>query len=85
METKWHRETVEALGMHAKKPRILNKLNAVATHSDDQRLRKLAESLISEILSTSTNTEVMAPKDMVNGVPSARKTLEYCKSLAYRD
>lgn len=71
--------------MMAKKPRIANKLNAVVAHSDDPELRKLAEKLIKEILTTSSNTEVSAPKQMSNGVPTAKKALEYCNSLAYQE
>lgn len=85
MNTKWHREMIEALGMMAKKSRIVNKLNAVVAHSDDPELRKLAEKLIKEILDTSSNTETIAPKQMSNGVPTAKNALEYCKSLAYRE
>jgi hypothetical protein len=85
MNTKWHRETIEALGMMSKKPSIVNKLNAVVAHSDDPELRKLAEKLIKEILATSSNTESCAPKEMSNGVPTASKALEYCNSLAYRE
>lgn len=85
MNTKWHRETIEALGMMAKKPRIVNKLNSVVAHSDDPKLRILAEKLIGEILAASSNTEAMAPKKMVNGVPTANEALQYCNSLAYRD
>lgn len=85
MNTKWHRETIEALGMMAKRPRIVNKLNAVVAHSDDPELRKLAEKLIGEILAASSNTEAMAPKEMKNGVPTAKKATEYCNLLAYRE
>lgn len=85
MNTKWHREMIEALGMMAKKSRIVNKLNAVVAHSDDPELRKLAEKLIGEIRATSSNTEASAPKEMRIGVPTAKKTLDYCNSLAYRE
>ncbi len=85
MNTKWHRETIEALGMMAKKPRIVNKLNAVVAHSDDPELRKLAEKLIKEILAASSNTEAIAPGQMINGVPTAKKAIAYCNSLAHRE
>ncbi|RTL03938.1 MAG: hypothetical protein EKK65_02700 [Lysobacterales bacterium] len=84
MNTKWHRETIEAIGMMAKKSRIVNKLNAVVAHSDDPELRMLAEKLINEILAANSNTEAIAPKQLKNSVPTAQKALEYCNSLAYR-
>ncbi len=85
MNTKWHRETIEALGMMTKRSRIVNKLNGVVARSDDPELRKLAERLIGEILAAGTNTEGMAPKEMKIGVPTAKKALEYCNPLAYRE
>lgn len=69
--------------MQAPKAHIVNKLNAVAAHSDDSELRKFAENLIDEIRSSSTNTEAMPPKQMKNGVPTADKAIEYFKSKAY--
>ncbi len=83
MNTKWHREVIEALGMRATKPRILNKLNVVFAHSDDPKLRKLAEVLIKEIRAASSNTEAASPKELCNGVPTAKEALEYCESIAY--
>lgn len=85
MKTKWHRETIEALGMIAPKKRIVNKLNAVAAHSDDPRLQKMAEVLIKEILSAISNTQGMAPVDMKNGVPSAKAAIEYCSSQIHSE
>ena len=84
MNTKWHLKTIEALGMLASKSRIVNKLNAVSAHSDDPQLRALAENLIDEIRSASTNTEAMPPKQMKNGVPTAEKAIKYCESKAYK-
>lgn len=84
MNTKWHRETIEALGMHANKSSILNKLNAAYAHSDDMKLRSLVEPIIEEISSLQSNTKSIAPKDMIIGVPSAQKTLEYCHAMAYK-
>ena len=85
MNTKWHKETIEALGMLAPKKRIVNKLNAVVSHSDDKRLIEFAAVLINEILAANSNTEVMRPREMKNGVPTASKAIAYCKSLAYSD
>ena len=80
----WYRETIEALGMMATKRQIVNKLNAVAAHSDDPELRKLVEQLISEILSAGSNTTANAPKNMKIGVPTAQKALRYCQERAYK-
>lgn len=85
MNIKWHRVVIEALGMRATKPRILNKLNEVFAHSDDPKLRKFAEVLSKEILAANSNTEAVSPKELCNGVPTAKDALEYCKSIAYRD
>jgi len=85
VNVKWYRQTIEALGMYASKERIVNKLNEVAAQSDDQKLRDMANKLIGEILSANSNTKSVAPKDMKNGVPSAKNVINYCKPLAYPD
>jgi hypothetical protein len=82
-ETKWYRETIEALGMLAPKARIINKLNKVAAHSDDAQLREMARTLIKEISSATANTTSIAPQNMKNAVPSAKQVIAYCEPLAY--
>lgn len=71
--------------MMAKRSRIVNRLNGVVARSDDPDLRKLAERLIGEILAANTNTEAKAPKELKIGVPTAKKALEYCNSIVYRE
>jgi len=83
MNIKWHKEVLEALGMMAGKDRIVNKLNSAASKSDDPQLREIASSLISEVKAASSNTKVFPPRDLKNGVPSAKKAIMYCESIAF--
>lgn len=83
MNTRWHKEILEALGMMARKDRIVNKLNAAFAKSDDPKLRDLASTLISEVKAASSNTKAFSPIDLRNGVPTAQAAAEYCRSIAF--
>lgn len=81
MNSKWHKEVLEALGMMATKDRIVNKLNAAYAKSDDPKLRDLAKVLISEVKATSSNTEAFPLIDLKNSVPTAQLVQKYCNSI----
>jgi len=83
MDTRWHKEVLEALGMMATKGRIVNKLNAAYAKSDDPKLRDLASTLIKEVKAAGSNTKVFSPIDLRNGVPTAQAAKKYCESMAF--
>ncbi len=83
MNTIYHQEVLEALGMLASKQTICNKLSKAYAKTDDQLLRDMIPSLLSEIKSTSVNTRVMTPKDCKRGIPSATKAVSYCETVLF--
>ena len=83
MNTKWHRETIEALGMMASLDRVVNKLNAVLAHSDDPKLRRMAETLIQELRRSTTSPKVAPAREQKIAVPTASVVLQYCRGIAY--
>ena len=83
MNTRWHKEVLEALAMMASKARVINKLNAANAKSDDPKLRDLTSTLISEVKAANSNTKVFSPLDLRNGVPTAQAAERYCKSVAF--
>jgi len=83
METKWHRETIEALGMYGKKTSIINKLNKAYAHTEDKKLRDLIKNVQTELLYTSNSTDTLPVKDMRVGVPTARVLYKYCEDVAF--
>lgn len=83
MNTKYHKEVLEALGMMATKDRIVNKLNSAYSKSDDPKLREFASTLINEVKAASSNTKAFSLKDLKNGVPTALASEKYCKSVVF--
>lgn len=83
MNTRWHKEVLEALGMMAAKARIVNKLNAAYATSDDPELRDLTSALISEVKTANSNTKAFSLLDLRNGVSTAQAAEMYCKSVAF--
>jgi len=53
----WYREALEAVGRTGRKNTIRNKLNAVATKSEDETLRLLATDVIRQFDFSSLNTD----------------------------
>jgi hypothetical protein len=83
MNTKWHIEALEALGMKAGKATIINKLNSASIRTEDPKLRDLAKQLIDEVQAASSNTKAFAPKDLTHGVPTAKVAIAYLESVIY--
>lgn len=77
----WYKETIEALGMYGSRERILNKLNAVYAHSDDEMLREKVGTVMEQI--KSSGDQYNAPKELTHGVQDVKGLMEYCQSKAY--
>lgn len=77
----WYREALEAVGMIGRKSTIRNRLNAVATKSDDETLRSHAADVIRQFDFSSLNTDhtsLLSSKSV-----NTDKLVKYCQDRAY--
>lgn len=79
--TNWYREALEAVGMLGRRKAIRNRLNAVATQSDDATLRTLATEVIRAFDYAGLNTDHTSLLDS-NGVKTDA-LVKHCQERAY--
>jgi hypothetical protein len=77
----WYREALEAVGRTGRKSTIRNKLNVVATKSEDETLRLLATDVILQFDFSGLNTDHTSLLDSKS--VKTDKLVTHCQERAY--